>query len=347
MIAVWMALAGCGGSSSGAQAVADELCRWGQLEELTPTILPETVDLTRLVRDLDRRYASTEPPAGPSTENPFLALHQTLGMVVDEPARALAAVQAARSTCDVTLTVEGDTAKAKVVRKVARPLKGKDPFLEAGKLQKLATQDERIAEVHRWFDQTPEQDTAEYDLVLERKDGTWIANLGLAETALAAAEAELAVVNQTIAKAEADAAEIAKVPILDAKWMKRASKRSSATRVDITIRNDLPVRITRLDFHGTLTSPDRTEPWIDDELSHTVRGKMDPGYEDTFTIVSRLPPKWRVNAPEDSVLELKIIRLAGGPTGEVLYNLDGWEEAVNRKAVLEEEIARLKSTYGV
>ena len=67
MIAVLLALTGCWGDRSAAGVVADELCRWGQLEELTPSILPATVDLTKLVRDLDLKYASGEPPSGPST----------------------------------------------------------------------------------------------------------------------------------------------------------------------------------------------------------------------------------------------------------------------------------------
>jgi hypothetical protein len=347
MIAVLLALTGCWGPGSKSRQVADELCRWGQLEELTPDVLPPTVELAKLVRELDLRYASGEPPAGPSTENPFLALHQTVGMVVDDPARALAEVQAARSVCEVTVTFEGETAKAHVSRTLARPLDGADAFLRAGELQRLPTHELRVAEIHRWFDATPETRTTEYDLKVERTATGWIANLGLPEAALATAEAELATVNETIAKAEADAAELAKVVVIDARWFKRASKRSSATRVDITVRNDLPVRVTRVDFHGTLTTPDREEPWVDEELSYTVRGKMEPGDQETFTFVSRLPPKWRVNAPEDAQLAVKVIRMAGGPTGEVMYNLDGWEAAVGRKEVLVEEIARLKSTYGL
>lgn len=346
MIAVLLGLTGCWGPGSAAKEVADELCRWGQLEELTPTVLPPTVDLAKLVRALDLKYASGEPPAGPSTLNPFLALHQTLGLVVDDPARALAEVQAARSACEIAITVDGDTAKAKVTRKVARPLDGADAFLKAGELQRLPSHEQRVAEINRWFDQTPEVGTTEYDLILERHDGVWIANLNLPEAALAKGEAELGTVKETIAKAESDAAELAKVVVVDAKWFKRASSRSSAKRVDITVRNDLPVRITRVDFAGTLTTPDREQPWVDEELSYTVRGKMDPGDQETFTFVSRLPVKWRINAPDDAQINVKVIRMAG-PGGEVMYNLDGWDEAVARKGILEEEITRLKATYGL
>lgn len=344
---VLLALAGCWGPPSGAVEVADELCRWGQLSELTPTVLPPTVELPKLVRELDLRYASTEPPAGPSAENPFLALHQTLGMVVDDPARALAEVQAKRSVCEIAFALDGDRATAHVKRTVARPLDGTDVFLRAGQIQQLASHELRVAEIDRWFAAATEPHTTEYDLVIEKHGTDWIANLGLPEAALHAAESELVTVRDTIAKREADAAELAKIVVLGQEYFLRSGNPASIKRIDITVRNDLPIRVTRVDFQGTLTSAEREAPLVDEELSYSIRGKMETGDQETFTIVSRLPPKWRVAVPKDTVLAVKVIRMAGGPTGEVLYTLDGWDEAVARKGILEEEIARLRAAYGL
>jgi hypothetical protein len=154
-------------------------------------------------------------------------------------------------------------------------------------------------------------------------------------------------VNDTIAKREADAAEIAKVIVVGSEFFRRTGNPPSIKRIDITVRNELPVRVTRVDFQGTLASPEREQPWVDEELTYSIRGKMETGDQETFTIVSRLPPKWRTSVPETAVLSVKVIRVAGGPSGDVMYNLDGWDEAVARKGILEEEITRLKATYGL
>src|SRR5688572_29435008 len=121
MLVWWLIGAGCNRAQGEAEQVVMELCRWGQLDDLTPAGLTKEVDLPTLVREVDLRYASEQSSGKASADNPFLALSQTLGMVIDEPVLSMSEALAERSKCVVEITPEGDRLKAHVVRTVNVP----------------------------------------------------------------------------------------------------------------------------------------------------------------------------------------------------------------------------------
>jgi hypothetical protein len=322
-----LALSGCSRDRAQAEAVATELCRWGQLEMLTPSVLPPSVDLEVLVREADRRYVLAEQSGSISPDNPFLALHQKTGMVVDEPAAAMAQALANQSQCDVMVEVDGDRATAHVVRTVGIPVEREtDVFLllrelKAGKVRKH-----------------------EVDLVVERGADRWTASLGLPEASIAAAEARLTELREAITFGAKSEEGLAKLVVVGTAYFSTAQRRSSTPRVDITMRNDSDETFSRVDFFGTVTSEGRDEPWVEDELQHRVRGSFEPGDLEEWTIVSRLPPKWRTRAPDGAKVNVRPLR-AYGKGEKLVYSIEGYEESQAAAAVLEEEIARLKEAY--
>lgn len=341
---LWLVWLGCGTKAVDAKGVAETLCAWGQLDELTPEILPDTVDLTKMVRERDLRFAREEPRRRPSAENPFLAMKQTVGMEAMEPAQALAEAVAAAVKCEVTGSVDGDRAEYHVIRNVPRPLRGQDSVARAAELHALPDRIARKQEIKKWIE-AAEVEELDYDIALDHVGSAWVANFGLPEKAVADAEAELATVTADIARMEQDQAQIDKLVIVGTQYFARNPSRANP-RVDITVRNDLDMRVAKLMFHGVLTSADRpaTDPWVDAELPHTVLGRLEPGDQDTFTIVSRLPAQWRTLAPEGSTLSLKVTKIAG-PSGQWKYDVAGWDDAVARRDELGKEIARLRSAY--
>lgn len=337
--------AGCSRDRAHAGAVATELCKWGQLDDLSPDVLPPEVDLVALVREADRRYAVDQHTLTPSSENPFLALAQTAGMKVEEPAAAMSQALANKSVCSVEVEVEGDVAKAHVERSVGIPVAaGDDVFLLLNALNQLGSREERVALIEGRIDAATDKRTSSHDLVVERVGDRWIANLGLPEAAIARAETELAGLKETIAFGETSRSELGKLEVLATHYLAHSSKRSSIPRVDITVRNGTAERLTRVDFHGVLTSEARDTPWVDAELSHQVRGKLEPGATEEFTIVSRLPVKWRTRAPDGANLQVTPIRAAGAD-GKVLWDVVGLDDAKAAAAVLEERVSSLKGTY--
>jgi hypothetical protein len=342
---LWLVVvAGCGGDLRDARNVAETLCRWGQLDELTPSVLPDEVALSSMVREQDLRFALEEPRRRPSAENPFLALQQTVGMEADSAAKALAAGVAEHVTCELTGTSEARRAEFHIVRKVPRPLRGADSVAKAAELDALATPIERVARVREWIVGAPVEEI-DYDLVLEKRNGPWIANFGLPEDAIEDAKTELAEVERSITRMEADQVEIAKLELMATTYFARTPARANP-RVDITVRNGLDMRVAKVEFHGLLTSPERpaTDPWVDAELTHTVLGRLESGDQETFTIVSRLPARWRTLAPEGSTLELKVTKIAG-PSMTWKYDVSGYDDALARRQELNAEIERVQRTY--
>lgn len=338
----WLLIAACGYDRSDAKNVATILCRWGQLEELTPEVLPDDVDLDKMVRQADLQFAHKEPSRRASVENPFLAMQQTVGMVAEEPARALAEAVAEKVSCELTGTVEGDRAQFHIVRKVPRPLRDQDSVARAAELDALGSRAERVARVRTWIADA-EIEELDYDLILVRRGEAWVANFELPEKARGAAKTELDKVLADIARMEKDQLEIDKLEVVRTEYFAKTATRANP-RVDIVARNGLDMRVGKIEFHGVLRSPDREEPWVDDPLTHVPLGRFEPGKEDTFTIVSRLPARWRTLAPEGSTLSLKVTRIAG-PSGQWKYDVSGWDDAVVRRSELEAEIARIDSVY--
>lgn len=346
LISLLIAPVGCGGAKSDAKQVVTELCRWGQLDDLTPAGLPPSVDLKALVREVDLRYASAEANRRPSPDNPFLALHQTVGMVIDEPILAMSEALARRSQCTVETTTEGEIVKVHVVRKVNVPQWERDEVhRRLRELESVPDHKAKVALIEKWLAELPVRESTD-DLIVEQHEGRWVANLGLPERDIAEAEAKLAVLDEQIAVGEKAEAELSKLTILGTRYQQRSSKRSSIPRLEITVHNGTDLTIGRLDFYGSLTSPDRETPWVVGELPVKVRGKFVPGAEETFTIVSLLPVKWRTRAPDGAAVNLKPIRVAD-TKGDVIYTVDGLEQAKIDAAALREQIATLRSTYGL
>ncbi|MEQ1571097.1 MAG: hypothetical protein ABMA64_36040 [Myxococcota bacterium] len=340
VIVLWWA--GCSGSGQ-ARAVVTELCKWGQLSELTPAVLPPEVDLTTRVRDADLRWARAER-LEPSTENPFLAKNQTVGLVADDAARALQQAVAQHAQCTVEVSVDGDHGTAHVERVAPRPLDGQDLFVRLGELQALADHPARVAKIEEWIAANPASATTTHDLKVDRVGDTWIVNFGLPEARVAESRGKLDAAEATITKGRADEAQLAKLVVLDTTYFPRASPRVSSPRVDIHVRNDLDTRVSKVVFRGVLTSPDKPDPWVDDELTHEPLSRFEPGDEDTWTIVSRLPGHWRTGAPEGSTLTLTPVQLFG-PKQALLYDVRELPDALTTAETMKAEIARVEAAY--
>lgn len=344
---------GCGGANSEAKQVVETLCRWGQLDDLTPAGLPPEVDLPSLVREVDLRFAREETGQKPSADNPFLALHQTVGMVIDDPILAMSTALANRSQCSVEMTKDGEIYRAHVVRTSNAPTWDRDMVhLKLREVEAIPSLPEKIARIEQWLAEIPPRESAD-DVVVEKHGEKWVANLGLPESAIAEAQAKLDVLDQQIAVGDTAKAELSKLTVLKTQYWQRSSKRSSIPRLEITVHNGTQLTIGRIDFQGTLTSveppgKDETEPktrvWVKGELPVKVRGKFVPDSTETFTIVSLLPVKWRTRAPDGATVDLTPIRVADS-AGNVVHTVDGLDDAKADAAVLRERIADLKSKY--
>ena len=268
------------GTGSVAAKIADELCSVGTADELTPTVLPRPRS-AKLVRELDAAVRERRA-AGGEHRDPSSRCTRPSGWW-STTLRAPSRGAGARSVCEVTVTVEGDTARPGVA-KVARPL---DVWMRSSARATPAVADPRAA---GGGDQPlvrpdPREPPTEYDSCWS--EGRRVdREPRLPEAALSCGADRARDRRPDDREGGGPMRPTREAGVIDAKGFKRASKRSSATKVDITVRNDLPVRVTRC---GLPRDPDHPGPRaavVDDELSYTIRGKMEPGTRDVHVRVA-------------------------------------------------------------
>jgi len=92
--------------------------------------------------------------------------------------------------------------------------------------------------------------------------------------------------------------------------------------IELTVKNGTKHAISRVYFKGTLASPNRSVPWIEDEFSHTISGGIEPGEEMTWEIFSL----WdNIDVPKDAILIVDVLKL-DGPDGKELYSIENFDE---------------------
>ena len=81
--------------------------------------------------------------------------------------------------------------------------------------------------------------------------------------------------------------------------------------IEISVRNGTKHPISRAYFHGTLVTPGRTVPWVDEDFNYTIAGGLEPGETAEWRLVVNQFGAWQ-KAPrgrEDLVLKVTPIRL--------------------------------------
>ena len=96
--------------------------------------------------------------------------------------------------------------------------------------------------------------------------------------------AELASITQEISSLEKkreeatkSAAILAKLPISSPRFYWSEGAFSSEPAIEFKIANQTGVAISRVFFHGTVSTPGRTIPWIDEDFNYTVSGGLEHG----------------------------------------------------------------------
>ncbi len=114
---------------------------------------------------------------------------------------------------------------------------------------------------------------------------------------------------------------------------------SSDPVIELTVRNDTGRTVSRFYCRGVLSSPGRKTPWVDDTFNYSVRGGIQAGETQQFSLAPNMFGPWG-RAPkdrQDMAFSVKVYRL-DGPDEIELYPSEWSEEDANRLAVLERMI---------
>jgi hypothetical protein len=154
------------------------------------------------------------------------------------------------------------------------------------------------------------------------------------------AKAEIEELYRQMAKAEKERKMISKFEVRHTGFYKSKKgnyRIAEEPIIELTVYNGMKETISRAYFTGTLKSPNRSAPWLQDDFFYEIPGGIKPGEELTFYIVPSISSDWgKVNAPKDAVLTVEVTRL-DGPGREKLYTVEYFGE--EKQARLKELVA--------
>jgi hypothetical protein len=108
-------------------------------------------------------------------------------------------------------------------------------------------------------------------------------------------------------------------------------------KIALRVRNDTGLPVSRAYFHGKVTSPGRSVPWISEDFHYTIRGGIEPGEEAEWSLEPYTG--WHTEVPPEAGLEVEVVRLDGAD-GEALFDAAEFTEED------EARLAALRKEYG-
>lgn len=142
------------------------------------------------------------------------------------------------------------------------------------------------------------------------------------------------------AKAEQARSELANFKVLRSRFYKRKQKFLGAEPIiEVTVKNGTRHAVSRGYFMGTLSSPNRSVPWLKESFNHQISGGLEPGEEATWHLAPNMFSEWgRVDTPKDAIFTVEVEQLDGS-NGEALYSTKIFSDEDEKR------LTTLKETY--
>ncbi len=113
--------------------------------------------------------------------------------------------------------------------------------------------------------------------------------------------------------------------------------------IEITVLNKTAYPVSRAYFYGTLKSPGRSVPWLEDSFSYEIRGGLEPGEEATWKLAPNIFGEW-ADAPKnrnDMVLYVQTTRIDGA-NGEPIIDFITNDDYRKRELELNARLTELQ-----
>jgi hypothetical protein len=131
-------------------------------------------------------------------------------------------------------------------------------------------------------------------------------------------------------KANSDRSMLAKFEVKRSRFYIRTSGTYYVTKqpvIEMTVMNGTGQAISRGYFKGTLSSPNRSIPWLKDDFNYEISGGLEPGEEVTWYLEPNMFSDWgKVDAPKDAILTISVNQLDGA-NKETLYSINNFGES--------------------
>lgn len=116
----------------------------------------------------------------------------------------------------------------------------------------------------------------------------------------------------------------------------RESSFTTQPIIELWVKNNTGHAVSRVYFEGTLATPGRSVPWLEDDFNYSISGGLEPGEDATWKLAPNQFGEWG-RAPKDRkdmVLTVKVTRIDGAD-GEALYDAMFSNDEIDRLSELQ------------
>lgn len=122
---------------------------------------------------------------------------------------------------------------------------------------------------------------------------------------------EIADLEKKKAAAASAQSELDKFQVTKSRLYKREDGFLTKPIIELSIVNGTDKAVSRVFFEGTVASPGRSVPWIEDTFNYSIPGGIEPDETADWALAPNMFSSWATEVPSDAILTLKTYRLEG------------------------------------
>lgn len=109
--------------------------------------------------------------------------------------------------------------------------------------------------------------------------------------------------------------------------------------IELTVKNNTSIAVSRAYFEGTIASPGRSVPWLVKDFNYEIAGGLEPGEEVTWSLSPNMFSDWgTIETSKDAIFTVTVEQLDGSD-GESMYSTRAFSEYD------QERLQQLKTKY--
>lgn len=146
------------------------------------------------------------------------------------------------------------------------------------------------------------------------------------------------------AVAEASKANLVKITISNPKYSMRQNYFISQPIIDFTVTNNSGKPLSRIYYHGTLTTPGRSVPWIDEDFNNEISGGLENGESKHLVLQPNMFSPWtnkEAGSRKDTVFTITIVNAEDASKKNLAEDFGKTEQ--NQLKALNDKFNKLKS----
>jgi len=143
------------------------------------------------------------------------------------------------------------------------------------------------------------------------------------------------------AKAKSDQQQLARFSIDNARYyMGKSPYGAPEPVIDLEVTNNTDKVVSELSLRGIVTSPDRSQPWVDEQFYYVVPGGIEPGETLAWSLApNRFGPWGEPQIPSNAELTVRLEGLRGADEQPL------WDSPALSKSEIT-KLERLRAEYG-